>query len=164
MFRAMFSPIIRSTWLYLEYLVLFTQVVADWCLGWVETELCGLWGVLCTPHNPHSTKYINTVCGQNVDGLLSERMVHRLTNQRAVKCYLHTAPCTATSCCRLLHPVHFLGCILMAERHVLRHLVDVRVSYHELRHSLCCRFIFILLVIYFSTLSATESVSWPILM
>ena len=28
MFRAMFSPIIRSTWLYLHYLVVFTQVAA----------------------------------------------------------------------------------------------------------------------------------------
>jgi hypothetical protein len=32
MFRAMFSSIIRSTWLYLQYLVVFTQVAADWCL------------------------------------------------------------------------------------------------------------------------------------
>jgi hypothetical protein len=31
MFRAMFSPIIGSTWLYLQYLVAFTQVVAGWC-------------------------------------------------------------------------------------------------------------------------------------
>jgi len=28
MFRAMFSPIIRSIWLYLQYLVVFTQVAA----------------------------------------------------------------------------------------------------------------------------------------
>jgi len=28
MFQAMFSPIIRSTWLYLQYLVVFTQVAA----------------------------------------------------------------------------------------------------------------------------------------
>ena len=45
MFRAMILPIIRSTWLYLQYLVLFTQVAAGWCLGWGETELCRLWGV-----------------------------------------------------------------------------------------------------------------------
>jgi hypothetical protein len=45
MFRAMFSPIIRSTWLYLQYLVVYTQVAAGWCLEWVETELCRLWGV-----------------------------------------------------------------------------------------------------------------------
>ena len=38
MFRAMFLPIIRSTWLYLQYLVVFTQVAGGWCLGWVETE------------------------------------------------------------------------------------------------------------------------------
>jgi len=37
MFRAMFSPIIRSIWLYLQYLLVFTQVAAGWCLGWVET-------------------------------------------------------------------------------------------------------------------------------
>jgi len=30
MFRAMFSPIIRSTWLYLQYLVVFTQAAAGW--------------------------------------------------------------------------------------------------------------------------------------
>jgi len=28
MFRAMFSPTIRSTWLYLRYLVVFNQVAA----------------------------------------------------------------------------------------------------------------------------------------
>jgi hypothetical protein len=32
MFRAMSSSIIRSTWLYLQYLVVFTQVAAGWCL------------------------------------------------------------------------------------------------------------------------------------
>jgi hypothetical protein len=35
MFRAMFSPIIRNILLYLQYLVVFTQVAAGWCLGWV---------------------------------------------------------------------------------------------------------------------------------
>ena len=45
MFRAMFSPIIRSTWLYLQYLVMFTQVAVGWCPEWFETELCRLWGV-----------------------------------------------------------------------------------------------------------------------
>ena len=37
MFRAMFSPIIRSTWLYLQYLVVFIQVAGGWCHGWVGT-------------------------------------------------------------------------------------------------------------------------------
>jgi hypothetical protein len=32
-FRAMFSSIIRSTWLYLQYLVVFMEVAAGWCLG-----------------------------------------------------------------------------------------------------------------------------------
>jgi hypothetical protein len=44
-FRAMFSPIIRSTLLYLQYLVVFNQVAAVWCLDsghqpaatWVDT-------------------------------------------------------------------------------------------------------------------------------
>jgi len=38
MFRAMFSPIIGSTWPYLQYLVVFTQFAAGWCLEWVETQ------------------------------------------------------------------------------------------------------------------------------
>jgi hypothetical protein len=36
MFRAMFSPIIRSTWLYLQYLVVLIQVAVGWCLRWVK--------------------------------------------------------------------------------------------------------------------------------
>jgi len=32
MFRAVFSPIIRSIRLHLQYLVVFTQVAAGWCL------------------------------------------------------------------------------------------------------------------------------------
>jgi hypothetical protein len=38
MFRAMFSPIIRSTFLYLQYLVVFTQVAAGCQLAatWVN--------------------------------------------------------------------------------------------------------------------------------
>jgi len=38
MFRAMSLPIIRSTRLYLQYLVVFIQVAAGWCrqqLGWI---------------------------------------------------------------------------------------------------------------------------------
>ena len=31
----MFSLIIRSTWLYLQHLVIFTNVAAGWCRGWV---------------------------------------------------------------------------------------------------------------------------------
>jgi len=37
MFRAMFSPIIKSTWLYLQYLVVFIEVAASWFSEWVET-------------------------------------------------------------------------------------------------------------------------------
>jgi len=33
----MFSPIIRSTWLYLQHLVVFTHVAAGWCHGWIES-------------------------------------------------------------------------------------------------------------------------------
>jgi len=38
-FRAMFSRIIRSTWLYLQYVVVFTQVAAGWqpAATWVNT-------------------------------------------------------------------------------------------------------------------------------
>jgi len=38
MFRAMFSPVVRSTWVYLQYLVVFTQAAAEWCLGRVSTK------------------------------------------------------------------------------------------------------------------------------
>jgi len=39
MFRAMYSPIIRSTLLYLQYLVVFTQVAAGWqpAATWMNT-------------------------------------------------------------------------------------------------------------------------------
>jgi hypothetical protein len=36
MFQAMFSPIIGSTWLYLQYLVAFTQVAAGWQIGFLR--------------------------------------------------------------------------------------------------------------------------------
>jgi hypothetical protein len=41
MFRAMFLFIIRSTWLYLQYLVVFTQVAAGWqpAATWVNTTI-----------------------------------------------------------------------------------------------------------------------------
>jgi len=50
MFRAMFSPIIRSTWLYLQYVVVFTQVAAGWCLEWVETAV--------SAHSRHRPKHV----------------------------------------------------------------------------------------------------------
>ena len=50
MFRATFSPIIRSTWLYLQYLAVFTQVAACWCLGWVETH----------PRHQQAATWVNT--------------------------------------------------------------------------------------------------------
>jgi hypothetical protein len=34
MFRTIFSPIFRSAWLYLQYLVTFINVAAGWCHGW----------------------------------------------------------------------------------------------------------------------------------
>jgi hypothetical protein len=37
----------------------FTQVAAGWCRKWVETEMCGLWGVQCKPHKPHSSVSIH---------------------------------------------------------------------------------------------------------
>jgi len=65
MFQAMFSPIIRSTWLYLQHLVVFTQVTAGWCHGWVGTHFqlihyyidirvfCMYWLRLCTSSTAH---------------------------------------------------------------------------------------------------------------
>ena len=49
MFRTMFSPIIRNTWLYLQYLVVFTQVAAGWqpAATWVNTST--RWGGWLTP-------------------------------------------------------------------------------------------------------------------
>ena len=40
MFRAMFSPIIRNTWLYLQYLLVFTHVPAGCqpAATWVNTN------------------------------------------------------------------------------------------------------------------------------
>jgi len=39
MFRAMSSPNIRSTWLYLQLLILSTGIAASWCHGWDGTDL-----------------------------------------------------------------------------------------------------------------------------
>jgi hypothetical protein len=39
MFRAMSSPIIRNTWLYLQFLILFTYTAAGWCHGWDGTSV-----------------------------------------------------------------------------------------------------------------------------
>jgi hypothetical protein len=44
MFRAMFSPVISSTWLYLQYLVVFTQVAA----GCQPVQLSGAYDQLLT--------------------------------------------------------------------------------------------------------------------
>jgi len=55
MFRAMFPPITRSTWLHLQYLVVFTQVAASrQQLGWtlldiVNTVKCSWWWAKTTP-------------------------------------------------------------------------------------------------------------------
>ena len=34
MFWAMSSPIIRSTWLYVQLLIISTDIAAGWCHGW----------------------------------------------------------------------------------------------------------------------------------
>jgi len=67
MFRVMFSSIIRSTWLYLQYLVVFTQVAAGWCpewVGWtlpdtVNTVKCLWWVSTHSGHQPAAT-WVNT--------------------------------------------------------------------------------------------------------
>jgi len=61
MFRAMFSFIIRSTWLYLQYLVVFTQVAASrQQLGWtlpdtVNTVKCYWWWAKTSPETCRAT-------------------------------------------------------------------------------------------------------------
>jgi len=37
-FRAMSSPIIRSTWLHLQFLILSTDIAAGWYHGWDLTS------------------------------------------------------------------------------------------------------------------------------
>jgi len=54
MFRAMSSPIIRRTWLYLQLLVLSTIIAARWCHGWDDI----------------SSK---TPAGSNIDGQYQKR-------------------------------------------------------------------------------------------
>ena len=39
MFRAMSSPIFRSTWLYLQLLIISTDITARWCHGWDGTDV-----------------------------------------------------------------------------------------------------------------------------
>ena len=39
MFRAMYSPVIRSTWLYLQLLVFSIDIAACWCHGWDGTSV-----------------------------------------------------------------------------------------------------------------------------
>ena len=48
MFRAMFSPIIRSTRLYLQHLVVFTNVAAGWCHGWSGTLFQSIHDTSCS--------------------------------------------------------------------------------------------------------------------
>ena len=38
-FRAMTSPIISSTWLHLQLLILSTDIAAGWCHGWDGTDV-----------------------------------------------------------------------------------------------------------------------------
>jgi len=54
MFRATSSPIIRSTWLYLQHLILSTGIAAGWCHGWtlpeaVNTVKCSWWWAKTSP-------------------------------------------------------------------------------------------------------------------
>jgi hypothetical protein len=70
MFWAIFSPIIRSTWLYLQYLVVFTEVPAGWCLGWVQTQFYLIQdmfrGNIFAHHQEHLTLF--TVSGSTHPG------------------------------------------------------------------------------------------------
>jgi len=51
-FRAMFSSIIRITWLYLQLLVIFTQVAAGWCLGWIGSKFQLIHDINCVSTHP----------------------------------------------------------------------------------------------------------------
>ena len=48
-FGAMSSPIIRSTWFYLQHLILSTDIAAGWCHGWdlqlliLSTDIAAGW-------------------------------------------------------------------------------------------------------------------------
>jgi hypothetical protein len=79
MFRAMFSPIIMSTWLYLQYVVVFTQAAAGWYLEGVETH----------PRHQPAAAWVNTttyckyrqvllMMGENI----VRNMYNRLWNNR----------------------------------------------------------------------------------
>jgi len=39
MFRSKSSPIIRNTWLYLQHLILSTDIAAGWCMDKMELQL-----------------------------------------------------------------------------------------------------------------------------
>ena len=51
MFRAMFYPIIRRTWMYLQLLVAFTDVAVGWCHRWDgrQPTRCNNNGLLIIP-------------------------------------------------------------------------------------------------------------------
>jgi hypothetical protein len=51
----LFSPIIRSTWLYLQLLVVFTQAAAGWCHGWVKTAVSN------HPWHQLAATWVNTI-------------------------------------------------------------------------------------------------------
>jgi hypothetical protein len=77
MFRAMFSPIINSNWLYLEHLEIFTNVAAGWCHGWV-----GTWVPTHPWHQPAAT-LVNITRGCVMDELeLEFQLIYDTSRQR----------------------------------------------------------------------------------
>jgi hypothetical protein len=60
MFRAKLSPIIRSASLYLQYLVVFTQVTVDWqpAATWVNTTRYGKYSQVLLIMGENSPKHV----------------------------------------------------------------------------------------------------------
>jgi len=55
-----FCSIIRSTWLYLHHLVIFTTVAAGWCHGWVGTTALHVSGDVFAHHQEHFTVFTSS--------------------------------------------------------------------------------------------------------
>jgi len=112
MFRAMFSPIIRSTWLYLQYLLVFTQVAAGTSrqqLGWtlpdtVNTVKCSWWwakhrfiNVELTSNNILLTIYIDLF--QLIEDTRRQQLGWTLTDTvNTVKCSWRWAKTSPKTC------------------------------------------------------------------
>ena len=139
MFRAMFSPIIRSIWLYLQYLVEFNQDAAGWCLGYVLTlnevflnltEVFPCFFLSCmantriklakTGHGPHSSTLV-VVC--------VVRLLFVLFYVLCVNVYCHRV----TTQLQLINIYQIISCIIY---HIIYHNISC-IIYHIYHISYC---------------------------